>query len=270
MRLTTNTKNIKIMSTETKEKKGLVWKSVLIGGVPGILMGTAGMAAAGNLVDTDGSEDNAASHKSFSIPEDAPLRVAECEDDMSFGEAFAAARDQVGPGGVFEWNGKMYNTFTAEEWEEMSDAEKEAFGKDYLKTISESDEIQEEEASEVVDEDKPVEDEADDIDMESDSYDKEVEVDMEDVEVESVEEVVTDEGELVTEIHGVVDGEDVVMIDEDNDGEVDVITEDPSIEDFDDQIDVCDDSFAVGSDAGEDMYADMPDYVNDADPSAFA
>lgn len=48
-------------------------------------------------------------------------------DDMSFGEAFAAARAEVGSGGVFEWNGKLYNTFTAEEWEAMSSDERSDF-----------------------------------------------------------------------------------------------------------------------------------------------
>ena len=48
-------------------------------------------------------------------------------DEMSFGEAFSAARAEVGSGGVFEWNGKLYNTFTAEEWEAMSSEEKSDF-----------------------------------------------------------------------------------------------------------------------------------------------
>lgn len=36
-------------------------------------------------------------------------------DDMSFGEAFASAREEMGPGGVFVWHGQYYNTFYAEE-----------------------------------------------------------------------------------------------------------------------------------------------------------
>ena len=48
-------------------------------------------------------------------------------DEMSFNEAFSAARAEVGPGGVFEWNGKLYNTFKAEEWEAMSSEEKSDF-----------------------------------------------------------------------------------------------------------------------------------------------
>lgn len=48
-------------------------------------------------------------------------------DEMSFNEAFSAARAEVGSGGVFEWNGKLYNTFKAEEWEAMSSEEKSNF-----------------------------------------------------------------------------------------------------------------------------------------------
>lgn len=38
-------------------------------------------------------------------------------DDMSFGEAFASARAAYGSGGVFEWRGNTYNTYTREELE---------------------------------------------------------------------------------------------------------------------------------------------------------
>ncbi len=37
------------------------------------------------------------------------------DDSMSFSEAFAAAREELGPGGVFAWHGQYYNTFYAEE-----------------------------------------------------------------------------------------------------------------------------------------------------------
>ena len=47
--------------------------------------------------------------------------------EISFNEAFAAARSEMGPGGVFEWNGKLYNTYYSEEWSAMSDEEKAEF-----------------------------------------------------------------------------------------------------------------------------------------------
>lgn len=40
-------------------------------------------------------------------------------DDMSFSEAFANAREELGPGGVFEWNGQIYGTFYEDEVDEQ-------------------------------------------------------------------------------------------------------------------------------------------------------
>jgi len=42
------------------------------------------------------------------------------DDSMSFNEAFAAARNEVGAGGAFEWRGNVYGTYYAEEWNSMS------------------------------------------------------------------------------------------------------------------------------------------------------
>lgn len=44
-------------------------------------------------------------------------------DDMSFGEAFAAARAAYGPGSVFEWRGNVYHTNTKEEVEAQNNDE---------------------------------------------------------------------------------------------------------------------------------------------------
>ena len=46
--------------------------------------------------------------------QDAPLSDT-VSDEMSFGEAFASARAELGPGGVFQWNGEVYHTFYASE-----------------------------------------------------------------------------------------------------------------------------------------------------------
>jgi hypothetical protein len=48
---------------------------------------------------------------------------------MSFNEAFAAARSEVGAGGVFEWRGQVYGTYYGDEWNAMTDEEKDDFGK---------------------------------------------------------------------------------------------------------------------------------------------
>lgn len=49
-------------------------------------------------------------------PNTAPIAPAgTVNDEMSFGEAFSAARQELGAGGVFAWHGEYYNTFYAEE-----------------------------------------------------------------------------------------------------------------------------------------------------------
>ena len=55
------------------------------------------------------------------------VKVAEVSDDMSFDEAFASARKQVGAGGVFEWRGKLYGTYYKNEWDNMSQADKDQY-----------------------------------------------------------------------------------------------------------------------------------------------
>lgn len=69
------------------------------------------------------------------------LEVAEVNQDGTFKEAFDAARAQVGPGGVFEWRGQWYNTYTAEEWTGMEPAGKEDYAtlvKPFVDDIGES------------------------------------------------------------------------------------------------------------------------------------
>lgn len=67
--------------------------------------------------------DSPSEHEAI-IASDEGLRVAQVDDDQSFDEAFADARAQVGPGGVFEWHGKVYGTFYKYEWEQMSPEER--------------------------------------------------------------------------------------------------------------------------------------------------
>ncbi|MDE6510606.1 MAG: hypothetical protein K2L00_00715, partial [Muribaculaceae bacterium] len=49
------------------------------------------------------------------------------DEDMTFDEAFANARAEMGPGSSFEWKGNVYATYTKEEWAGMTDDEKADF-----------------------------------------------------------------------------------------------------------------------------------------------
>lgn len=48
-------------------------------------------------------------------------------DTMTFEQAFASSRDEVGPGGVFNWHNNTYSTFYKEEWNGLSLDEKQEF-----------------------------------------------------------------------------------------------------------------------------------------------
>ena len=94
------------------------WKPVTIGGLTGILMGAGAMYG----VQAMNSGNN-----ELASGADEGLKVATVDDSMSFGQAFEAARAQVGAGGVFTWHGRIFNTYTADEWKAMTDDDKRLF-----------------------------------------------------------------------------------------------------------------------------------------------
>jgi len=69
--------------------------------------------------------------------DDGLMAVATSVDDsMSFGQAFAAARTEVGPGGLFMWHGNTYGTYYKEEWDAMSAEDKEQYWTDVHHTTA--------------------------------------------------------------------------------------------------------------------------------------
>lgn len=84
-------------------------------------IGAAGSAVAASIIGDeeeavpDDHEDDSAEGESEIVEpvQDDPV----VNDEMSFGEAFAAARAVYGPGAMFEWHGNVYNTYYKEELE---------------------------------------------------------------------------------------------------------------------------------------------------------
>lgn len=103
------------------------WKHVTLGGVSGILMGAGLLYAGQTMAATEADEESADVATAEENTAEAQLPVAQLHNDLSFGEAFAAARAEVGPGGVFIWHGGIYNTYTAEEWNAMTAEQKNDF-----------------------------------------------------------------------------------------------------------------------------------------------
>lgn len=60
------------------------------------------------------------------IHDEAP-HAAHVTNEMTFKDAFAVAREEVGPGGVFSWHNKLFNTYTSNEFDVMSHDQKHDF-----------------------------------------------------------------------------------------------------------------------------------------------
>lgn len=111
--------------TGTKKNKTFSpWKSVLIGGVPGILIGSMGTLGVEEAIAQPIDEPVIPTPDNHYEGE---VQVAHSvNDEMSYSEAFAAARAEIGPGGAFVWHGHVYGTFRGDdpEWLEMSNEDR--------------------------------------------------------------------------------------------------------------------------------------------------
>lgn len=107
-----------------------LWKKVTLGTTSGILLG-AGAIQGVNYIKANQEDVNADSTERGTAEADVPVHedapVAHVSNSMSFDQAFAAARAEVGPGGVFAWHGGIYGTYYETEWDAMSDAQKTAY-----------------------------------------------------------------------------------------------------------------------------------------------
>ena len=115
---TTRKGNIVLKKLTSEQKQDLMLGKV---GLAGIAIGAGAFALMGFLKKGDaGAQElqEGGSHAAV-ITTHAPFAEG-ISDGMSFQEAFQAAREEVGPGGFFEHNGKLYNTYTQDEWNGMS------------------------------------------------------------------------------------------------------------------------------------------------------
>jgi hypothetical protein len=200
------------------------WKRVAIGGVAGILFGTVsavGATAAYHHFANNGEEEQPIDDVPVMPEEDGHytmengLQVAEVDDSMSFGEAFAAARAEVGPGGVFVWHGGVYGTYLENEWNSMSAAERNEFAQLSQPAIEQEAPIHHQPHDDVDvvyhDPEVRIHNTSNDISQNDD-----------DVQIVGVEEVTLADGSTATMAQANVDGHDVYMVDVDQDGVFDV------------------------------------------------
>lgn len=299
------------ISNQTNGKK-VTWKEVAISGASGAVMGSAAILLTGftlppDIINTDnhGSADNNEHEGHDIVSGDAQIDVATCvNDDMSFGEAFAAARHEVGANGAFVWHGQVYTTCYAEEWNALSEEEQSQFSSNAIAAVTGDDsqstdngnqdsdgetQNSEVEAQIVEGEVQNTEGEVQNAEGEVQNTEGEVqnsEVINSEEEIEvsilGVEEnVVTEDGEIINVGYADVEGHSAIFIDADADGTFDIVAADINDDGYIDinnevgevgyaDLNVQDFQAAIEPDPIDDLYAQTPDYTNDADPSSFA
>lgn len=159
-----------------KEVMAKAWKPVTIGSLTGIVIGTGAILASRIDMETGVSEEELLADDNKKVqdsvlPEsdvdtdvNAPaLQIAAVDDGISFEEAFAAAREQVGPGGVFEWRGVIFSTYTADEWESMTEDQHDSFAQLVRPEVEAQDVSEEEIRSEIAQNEPDADVEIDDL-----------------------------------------------------------------------------------------------------------
>lgn len=284
-------------TTGASKKEGLKWKEITIGGVSGILLGGAGSFAAtaatlnntDEVLDENAEENNETQSEENVATEEAAHVVAHgnvasgVNDNMSFNEAFAAARSEVGAGGCFVWHGNVYGTYYASEWNAMSPTQRDEFvsqttGVDTSHSHATYAHHSTASHTQTAQHVTPEKEETGEDDMA--------------VEILGVEQVQHEDGSVSNIGAASINGQAVYFIDVDGqDGEFELMAtdlnangslEETEITDISDQhmqvsqfqelAQVSDNGGGTGNEV-EDYYAsndNLPDYVNDADPADLA
>lgn len=114
--------------------KGKSATGKIVAGTAGGFVAGAAVGVAATAFTADGNtvpETATTAAENVTVPAEEQAILANDEgiryahvDAVSFDEAFAQARAQVGAGGVFEYNGRLYGTYYADEWNSMSAQER--------------------------------------------------------------------------------------------------------------------------------------------------
>ncbi|MCH5223543.1 MAG: hypothetical protein J1E82_05830 [Muribaculaceae bacterium] len=134
-----NDSNLNKGTNVNNQKTSVNKKGMMAAGFGGMALGAAGAVVIGEIFqDANATQavppiiDNSVEDQD--APKETPVWALDdisvasgVDNDMSFDEAFAIARAEVGPGGAFEWHGSVYGTFTADEWNNMTVEERVEF-----------------------------------------------------------------------------------------------------------------------------------------------
>jgi len=162
-------------------------------------------------------------------------KVTGPDDEKSFADAFQEARDAKGPGNLFVWDGKICTTYTEEEWNNLTEHEREEFAMNaHTYTVDDTidDVLPDPKIEEQTIVNNPTVDLAstkpsetsDDIDnyAHNSSSNATVQVDDVDVQIVGTGTMTMPDGQDVDVAHVRLNDEDVAIIDVDQDGEPDI------------------------------------------------
>lgn len=133
-------------------------------------------------------------------------------DEMSFEQAYAVARQEVGTGGFFNWKGNSYHTLTKEEWDSLPESEQnEITAKIQENSNFEYSIIQEEEE---ISEGEQIDKEEDDVNQN--------EADKQEMEEITIDDLTIDEEDFeYVELDEIGDTEEIIAGLNDGEGEID-------------------------------------------------
>lgn len=263
----------------TKGKK-VDWKQVTIGAASGIAFGAGSVLFMGAVSANDDpdapkpaidGEQGTTSIPDTNVSVDASVPVAtSVTDDMSFNEAFAAARQEVGPGGVFEWHGNVYGTYYADEWNNMSDEEKAEFAS-HISYGATDDNTTDNNHHTAQDDQNTTDLHNNDEQKEDDQLTAEVDDQTPEVEIIDMVSGTFENGTPATILDMEIDDVPVMAIDYNMDNTVDVLLSDTDGNGIvDEYTDVSDLGLTIDSylEAGQESLLtagnDLPDYIDDA------
>ncbi len=259
-----------------ENQRGTAWREVISGGFTGILLGGTSVFLSGSRPSDDqpdqpklnkpnGEEYEQVSEDTHVTVEGIP--VAHVSDEMSFSEAFASARAEVGAGGIFEWRGGVYGTYYKDEWDAMTDEEKQEYashinygGNGNAGGQSGNTHTEQHDGPET-DEEKP-ETKPDAPTGQEDLLD-------DDLEVLGVGEVQLADGSSVTVGQAIINGQDVYLIDDDDDGRFDIINGPAGTQQLENPISVSEFEGMNTTDNPQNSYLSDTDYQNDGNVEEF-
>lgn len=209
------------------------------------------------------------------LANDEGIRYAHVDAD-NFNDAFAQARAQVGAGGVFEYDGKLYGTYYADEWKDMSAQERA----DYQSRVNEVAPSHHSEPSHAASAHYTAQNFSDSPEVIPTNAEMiSAEPVDNDIKFLGVEAVQNENGDIMNVALIENGGDQALLVDVDNNGVIDVIIHDDN---YDGQfqpneihdisgagLEVADLMECHAAQQGDMLFTaydnDMPDYVNDAD-----